>query len=52
MTHHPSRRYKGCAMCKPYKGNSGYGRSYKDPFSVSRQLGKTARRTRNYIEDY
>lgn len=47
---HPSRRQKGCGLCKPWKSN-GYGRSYKDPFNVSRQQGKQARRTRGWIED-
>ena len=35
---HPSRRHKGCALCKPHQWR-GLGRSHRDPVSVQRRLG-------------
>jgi DNA-binding helix-hairpin-helix protein with protein kinase domain len=43
--HHPSRRWRGCAMCKPHKGR-GVGRAAKEPVAVLRHLGKRRRISR------
>jgi len=45
-SHHPSRTWRGCAMCKPNK-RRGAGRAVKDPVAVLRQLGKRKRLRRN-----
>jgi hypothetical protein len=44
-SHHPSRSWRGCAMCKPHK-RRGVGRAVKDPIAVPRKLGKRKRLTR------
>jgi hypothetical protein len=44
-SHHPSRSWRGCAMCKPYK-RRGAGRAVKDPIAVARKLGKRKRLSR------
>lgn len=36
--HHPSRSWRGCAMCKPHK-RRGAGRAAKDPVAARRRLG-------------
>lgn len=48
--HHPSRSWRGCAMCKPHK-RRGTGRRQKDPVSVARKLGVARRHTRRTIGD-
>lgn len=47
---HPSRSYRGCGMCKPHK-RRGLGRVEREPFAVRRQLGKSRRLSRGYVED-
>jgi hypothetical protein len=44
-THHPSRSWRGCAMCKRHK-RRGAGRAVKDPTAVLRKLGKRRRVSR------
>jgi hypothetical protein len=36
--HHPSRSWRGCAMCKPHK-RRGNGRAAKDPIAAKRRIG-------------
>jgi hypothetical protein len=48
--HHPSRSWRGCAMCKPHK-RRGAGRAVKDPVAVVRKLGKRKRLSRRYLGD-
>jgi hypothetical protein len=48
--HHPSRSWRGCAMCKPHK-RKGAGRAVKDPVAVVRKLGKRKRLSRRYLGD-
>ena len=43
--HHPSRSWRGCAMCKMHK-RRGAGRAVKDPIAVVRKLGKRRRLSR------
>jgi hypothetical protein len=43
--HHPSRSWRGCAMCKPHK-RRGASRAVKDPIAVVRKLGTRKRLTR------
>jgi hypothetical protein len=43
--HHPSRTWRGCAMCKPHK-RRGTGRAVKEPTFVLRKLGKKRRVSR------
>ncbi|MBF9523055.1 MULTISPECIES: hypothetical protein [Mycobacteroides] len=43
---HPSRSWRGCAMCKPHK-RRGAGRAAKEPTAVLRKLGKKRRLTRH-----
>jgi hypothetical protein len=43
--HHPSRSWRGCAMCKPHK-RRGVGRAAKEPVAVLRALGKRRRVSR------
>jgi len=43
--HHPSRSWRGCAMCKPNK-RRGVGRAAKDPVAVKRRIGRTRRYSR------
>lgn len=51
MSHnHPSRTYKGCAMCKPQK-HRGRGRSEREPFAVRRKIGKSKRLSRADVGD-
>jgi len=47
--HHPSRSWRGCAMCKPHK-RRGAGRSTKDPVAVKRRIGYTRRYGRHDVE--
>lgn len=44
--HHPSRSWRGCAMCKPHK-RRGASRRDRDPVAVRRQLGKSRRYDRH-----
>lgn len=46
--HHPSRSWRGCAMCKPHK-RRGYGRAVKDPVAVKRRLGLKRRYSRRTV---
>lgn len=46
--HHPSRSWRGCAMCKPHK-RRGAGRPAKDPVSVHRRLGRSRRYSRRSL---
>lgn len=46
--HHPSRSWRGCALCKPHK-RRGHGRSTKDPVAVKRRLGFSRRYSRRTI---
>jgi hypothetical protein len=48
-THHPSRSWRGCAMCKPHK-RRGAGRASKDPAAVKRQLGLIRGYSRRTLE--
>jgi hypothetical protein len=43
--HHPSRSWRGCAMCKSHK-RRGVGRAAKDPVAVNRRIGRTRRYSR------
>lgn len=54
MKNSSNRRWKGCClMCALGRGKvKGLGRSRKDPFAVSRALGKNRRRGRNFVGDY
>lgn len=47
--HHPSRSWRGCAMCKPHK-RRGVGRSVKDPVATRRRLGYARRYSRRMLE--
>ncbi|PJJ58580.1 hypothetical protein CLV56_2832 [Mumia flava] len=47
---HPSRSWRGCAMCKPQK-RRGQGRRQRDPIAVQRKLGKRRRYTRTDVGD-
>ncbi|MBS9536155.1 hypothetical protein KIH27_21455 [Mycobacterium sp. M1] len=46
--HHPSRTWRGCAMCKPHK-RRGAGRATKDPVATRRRLGHTRRYSRRSL---
>ncbi len=48
--HHPSRSWRGCAMCKPYK-RRGAGRAVKELIPVLRVLGKKRRVGRGDLGD-
>ncbi|MCZ9308824.1 hypothetical protein ACUY3K_06775 [Corynebacterium uberis] len=48
--HHPSRSWRGCALCKPHK-RRGTGRAGRDPFAVRRQLGAARRYARHDLAD-
>lgn len=50
MAHSPHRRWKGCALCKPYK-TRGYGRAQRDPWPVVRKLGRKRRYGRGFTQD-
>lgn len=39
---HPSRSWRGCAMCKPHK-RRGAGRATKEPVAVLRKIGEQRR---------
>lgn len=41
-SHHPSRSWRGCAMCTPQK-HRGAGRAAKEPTAVLRKIGKRRR---------
>lgn len=47
-SHHLSRSWRGCAMCKPHK-RRGAGRRAKDPVAVKRKLGVARRYSRRDI---
>lgn len=47
--HHPSRSWRGCAMCKPHK-RRGAGRAVKDPVAVQRRLGNVRRYSRHSVD--
>lgn len=42
---HPSRSWRGCAMCTPHK-RRGAGRGAREPVAVLRMIGKRRRVTR------
>jgi hypothetical protein len=46
--HHPSRSWRGCAMCKPHK-RRGTGRPAKDPVAVKRRIGYARRYGRHTV---
>lgn len=46
--HHPSRSWRGCAMCKPHK-RRGASRSAKDPVAVKRRIGYVRRYVRHTV---
>jgi hypothetical protein len=46
---HPSRSWRGCAMCKPHK-RRGAGRAAKDPVATRRRLGYTRRYTHRSLD--
>jgi hypothetical protein len=47
--HHPSRSWRGCAMCKPRK-RRGNGRAAKDPIAAKRRIGFNRRYSRRSVE--
>ena len=47
---HPSRSWRGCAICKPHK-RRGQGRSNREPVAVLRALGKRRRVRRGDLGD-
>ncbi|MFC9786980.1 hypothetical protein [Rhodococcus sp. NPDC127528] len=47
---HPSRTWRGCALCKPHK-RRGQGRARREPVAVVRQLGKSRRLSRRDLGD-
>ena len=49
--HHPSRSWRGCAMCKMHK-RRGAGRAVKDPVAVVRKLSKRRRLSRRELGDF
>ena len=46
--HHPSRSWRGCALCKPHK-RRGAGRATKDPVATRRRLGRSRRYSRRSL---
>ena len=46
--HHPSRSWRGCAMCKPHK-RRGTGRAAKGPVTARRRLGRVRRYSRHSL---
>jgi hypothetical protein len=47
---HPSRSFRGCGLCKPHK-RRGPGRQDREPFAARRQIGKSRRLTRSYVDE-
>jgi hypothetical protein len=50
-THHPSRTYRGCALCSPRK-RRGIGVAARETIPTLRKLGKSRRLNRRDLGDH
>lgn len=51
MPYSPTRRHKGCTVCRPYKVR-GSGIAARTPLPALRKIGKLRRVSRHDLGDY